>query len=95
VDSGAIAADTTGIKIATISQQIAANTLYYLAVVSDGAATATIVTPWVAPFGVTDASDAQGRSSLTRAFTYGALPATWGTQTGYLAAVFSVVLRAV
>lgn len=94
VDSGALAADGTGIKIATISQSLVANTLYFLAAVTDGTPTVTAMSNSTLIFGHTDAADSGGRAMTTRAFTYAALPASWGTPAGYDGTVPHIVVRA-
>lgn len=95
VDSGALAADTAApfIASATISQALIAGQLYFLAVVTDGTPTVTTSQPVVGPYGATDAADTGFRLGMTRAFSYAALPASWGTPTFYTTLVPHVALR--
>jgi hypothetical protein len=93
--SGALAADATGLITATIDQKLRSDKLYWLACVSDGTPTLTSTTGARSALGVTDASDAGGGASVTRTFTYAALPATWGTIGAYVGPSPYLVLRAV
>jgi hypothetical protein len=93
--SGAIAADATGLKTATIDYKLKAGKLYWLACVTDGTPTVTSTTGARGIFGVDDAADSGGGASVTRTFTYAALPAAWGTIAAYVGPSPYLVLRAV
>lgn len=93
--SGAIAADATGLKTATIDYKLKAGQLYWLAAVTDGTPTVTSTTGARSLFGVDDAADSGGGASVTRVFVYAALPATWGTVAAYVGPSPYLVLRAV
>lgn len=95
VDSGAIACDSTGAKTATISQAIVAGQGYWLALSTDGTPTVFCTTPTVQNFGAIDATDGIFRDTITRAFTHAALPASWGTPSGYSTVNPFITLRAV
>lgn len=93
--SGAIAADATGIKTATINANLKAGQLYFFAAVSDGTPTVTSTTGSRAVYGATDATDSAGGASVTRTFTYAALPTAWGTVAAYVGPTPYIVVRAV
>lgn len=93
--SGAIAADATGVKTATVAVNLRAGKLYFFACVSDDTPTVTSNTGGVSPFGVDAATDSGGGASVTRSFTYAALPAAWGTVAAYVGPCPFIVAKAV
>lgn len=95
VGSGALAADATGVALATVDAKLKAHALYYFACVSDGTPTVTSLTMNVSPFGGNDGTDVGGGASMTRTFAYAALPQAWGTIAAYVGPTPFIVGRAV
>jgi hypothetical protein len=79
LDAGAQSTGTTGVKELTISQALAANTLYWLAILGDAAPTIrTIPIAQCLPFlGLDSAYGTALGVGWVAALTYGALPATF------------------
>jgi hypothetical protein len=94
VDSGALAADAIATVQATISQALVPGTLYYLAAVTDGTPSVTGSSAFFSPYGGLDATDVT-RQTLSRSFTFAALPNPWGTANIWGAVAPHVALRAV
>jgi hypothetical protein len=86
LDAGAVALDPFGDKEITIAQTLQANTLYWLAAVHDDASNlistyamdpSVVYQDFGRRFGLTGAT--ASFPGYNRAFTYAALPASWGT----------------
>lgn len=88
VDSGALAADTAApfIALATIDQALTPGLLYFLTCLTNGTPTVTSVTVTESYYGMADPSTTSRSMTQIRTLAYAALPAAWGTPTGYAAA---------
>ena len=91
LDAGVVSVATTGIKAASINQQLAGG-LYWLACVSDGAPLVNRFYSEFSPYGLY--SDMSGTATaIYVAHTYGALPNPFGTPTITTSPIPLVLLR--
>lgn len=82
LDSDTVAIDTTGVKAVVISQQLTKG-LYWGVVVVNENCTLRNSSPVFFPKGLSAINFASPRSGIYRAFTFAALPASYGTPSAY------------